>query len=303
MPSSSLLKRWIIGACLLGAALLAGCNMALKLGYNQGPTLLYWWADAYADFHGGAQATRVKQLIELWFAWHRRERLPDYAQLLERAQTQVQQPVLTPQVFCGFADEMRQRLRTDYDKAVPSIAEAMLTLTPEQLEHVQKKFDKNHHKFRDAFMDPKRENRLKAQARKVEERLKMVYGSVTDAQHRKLMELLAASPYDPELWLAERRQLQHDALQQLRALQHASAAQPGNPQAMHQAQALLRSIGQQAEQSPRAAYREQQQKVIAYNCLLTAEMHNSMSPAQRQAAVQKIGRWHDDVLALQRQLP
>jgi hypothetical protein len=303
MPSSSLLKRWIIGACLLGAALLAGCNMALKLGYNQGPTLLYWWADAYADFHGGAQATRVKQLIELWFTWHRRERLPDYAQLLERAQTQVQQPVLTPQVFCGFADELRQRLRTDYDKAVPSIAEAMLTLTPEQLEHVQKKFDKNHRKFRDAFLDPKREDRLKAQAKKVEERLKMVYGSVTDAQHRKLMELLAASPYDPELWLAERRQLQHDALQQLRALQHASAAQPGNPQAMQQAQALLRSIGQQAEQSPRAAYREQQQKVIAYNCLLTAEMHNSMSPTQRQAAVQKIGRWHEDVLALQRQLP
>lgn len=294
MPSSSLLKRWIIGAALLGAALLAGCNVALKLGYNQGPTLLYWWADGYVDFSRGAQATRVKQLIEQWFAWHRRERLPEYAQLLARAQTQVQQPVLTPQAVCGFADEVRQQLHTDYERAVPSIAELLLTLTPEQLEHVQKKFDKNHRKFRDDFLDPKPEARLKAQAKKVEERLKMVYGSVTEAQHQKLLQLLAASPYDPEAWLAERRALQHDALQQVRALP---------PQGMAQAQALLRRLGQQAEQSPRAAYREQQQKVLAYNCLLTAEMHNSMSPAQRQAAARKFDSWHEDVDALMRQPP
>jgi hypothetical protein len=300
MPSS-LLKRWIIGACLLAAALLTGCNMALKLGYNQGPTLLYWWADTYADFHGGGQSTRVKQLIEQWFAWHRRERLPHYAHLLERAQTQVQQPVLTPQAVCGFADEAKALLRVDYDKAVPSIAELMLTLTPEQIEHVQKKFDKNHRKFRDLFMDPQREDRLKALAKKVEDRLKMVYGPLSDEQHRKLLQLLAASPYDPEQWLAERRQLQHDALAQLRALQQRHAAQPDNPHAMAQAQSLLRGIGRQAEHSPRAAWREQQQKVIAYNCFVTAEMHNAMSPAQRQFALQKIARWHEDVLALQRQ--
>lgn len=277
--------------------------MALKLGYNQGPTLLYWWADAYADFQGGAQSERVKQLIEQWFVWHRRERLPAYAQLLERAHTQVQQPVLTPQAVCGVADEAKALLRVDYEKALPSLAELMLTLTPEQLDHVQKKFDKNHRKFRDLFMDPQREDRLKAQAKKVEDRLKMVYGSLGDDQHRKLLQLLAASPYDPALWLAERRQLQHDALARLRTLQQAHAAQPGNPQALAQAQALLRNVGQQAEHSPRPAYREQQQKVIAYNCLLTAEMHNAMSPAQRQFAAQKIARWHEDVLALQRQQP
>jgi hypothetical protein len=301
MPSSSLLKRWIIGACLAGlAVLLGGCNMALKLGYNQGPTLLYWWADSYVDFESGAQATRVKQLIEGWFAWHRRERLAHYAPLLERAQTQVQQPVLTPQAVCAFADEVRQQLRIDYEHAVPSIAEVMLTLSPDQLAQVQKKFDKNARKFREQFMEPKHEDRLKAQAKKVEERLKMVYGSVTDAQHQKLLQLLAASPYDPEAWLAERHQLQHDALAQVRALRQSQAE---GTQAMAQAQALLRQLGRQAEQSPRPVYRELQQMVVAHNCLVTAEMHNAMSPQQRHAAALKFDRWQDDLQALQKQQP
>jgi hypothetical protein len=277
----------------------AGCTMALKLGYNQGPTLLYWWANGYADFEG-EQAQRVKQLIEQWFRWNRREGLPDYAQLLERAQTQVQQPVLTPQAFCSFGEDVKQRVRLAWDHALPSVAEVMLTLTPEQIQNIERRFDKNNRKFRDEFLSGTREARLKAQAKKMRERLKDVYGSVSDAQEQRLSQLLAASPYDPEVWLGERRLLQQEALQQMRALQAAKAAGAGDEQLMPRAQQALRLLQQHAERSPREAYRQQQQRVQEYNCLLSAEMHNLTSPAQRVAGREKLQRWHDDVQALQR---
>lgn len=273
--------------------------MALKLGYSQGPTLLYWWADGYADFEGG-QAQRVKQLIDQWFRWNRREALPQYAQVIERVQTQVQQPVLTPQAFCALNDEVRQHVRIAWDHALPSAAEVVLTLSPQQLRHMERKFEKNNTKFRDEFLSGPRERRLKAQVKKAQERLKNVYGSLTDAQEERLSQLLAASPYDPELWLAERRMLQQEGLQVLRGLQSARAA-GGDPVAlMQQAQQALRTLQQHAERSPREGYRQHHQRVQDYNCQLTAEMHNSMSPAQRSAAREKLQRWHDDVLALQR---
>jgi len=294
---SSLFRRWIIGLALVTAALAGGCTMALKLGYNQGPTLAYWWMNGYADFDG-PQAQRVKQLIGLWFRWNRTEQLPDYQQLMERAQTQVLQPVLTGPQMCAFSDEVKQRVRTAYEHAVPSLAEVALSLSPEQLASIEKRFDKNNRKFRDEFLPARREARVQAQVKKVEERLKTVYGSVTDAQHQRVVQLVSASPYDPELWLAERQLLQQQVLQQLRQLQAAKAAGTPDAALAAQAQQALRELARVAEHSPREAYRQQQQRVAAYQCAMTAELHGLMSPAQRQAAHQKIGRWVEDLQAL-----
>ena len=284
---------------MVASLLAGGCTVALKLGYNQGPTLLYWWAHGYADFDGD-QAHRVRELIDQWFRWNRREGLPDYTELLQRAQTQVQQPVQTPQAVCAFGDEVRQRVRVAWDHALPSVAEVLLTLTPEQVDGVERRFEKNNRKFRDEFLTGTRDDRLKAQVKKARERFKMVYGALDEAQARRLAQLLSASPYEPELWLAERRLLQQEVLQLMRALQSARSAGTSPGVLMQQAQQGLRRLQQHAEQSPREAYRQQQQRVLAYNCQVTAEMHNGMDTAQRVAAREKLQRWHEDVMALQR---
>ncbi|MED5620460.1 DUF6279 family lipoprotein [Ideonella sp. BN130291] len=293
----SLFRRWIIGAAMVMLALVAGCSVALKITYNQGPTLLYWWMDGYVDFDDD-QAPRVRQLIDQWFQWNRQDQLPDYAQLLQRAQTQVLDPVLTPQAMCGMAQEVKRRTMLAYDHAVPSLAEVALTLTPEQLKHLEKKFEKNNAKYRDEFMGPRREDRIKANVKKAVERFELVYGSVDDAQHQRIVQAVSASPYDPELWLAERRLVQQEVLQALRQLQAAKAARAEPAALLGQAQAALRQVAQHVEQSPREAYRPQQQRVWDYNCAFAAQVHNTMSPAQRQYAQRKLKRWEDDVRAL-----
>jgi len=277
--------------------LLAGCSVALKITYNQAPTLLYWWMDGYIDFND-QQSPRARQLIEQWLRWNRAQALPDYAELLRRGGTQVLDPVLTPQAMCGMAQEVKARMQTAYEQAVPSFAELALTLTPEQLKHMEKRFKKNNDKFRDEFMPRHREDRLKALVKKAEERVELVYGSVDDAQHERIVQLIAASPYDPELWLAERQAIQQEVLRELRALQAARANGVDASHLTAQAQTALRTVARHVEVSPREAYRPQQQKVWDYNCGFAAQIHNAMSPKQRQYANAKFKRWEDDVRAL-----
>lgn len=289
--------RWIIAAALFVATLVSGCGVALRLTYNQGPTLLYWWLDGYADFDDD-QTPRVRELVDRWFAWNRRERLPEYARLLERFGTEVQQPVLAPQAMCSAATDVKREVQLAYEHAVPSFAEVALTMTPEQVRNIEKRFAKNNAKFRDEYLSGDTEDRVKAQAKKAIERFEMVYGSVDDAQRERIRQALAASPYDPELWLAERKLLQQEIVQGLRQLQAARAANAPPQQLMAQAQAALRAVGQHTNESPRPAYRVQQQKVWDYNCAFVAQIHNTMSPEQRQYAARKLKRWEDDVRAL-----
>ena len=68
-------KTIIIG---LLALLLSGCS-AVRLGYDNGPSLALWWLDGYLDLDRSQEA-RAKPLLEAWFAWHRATQLPDYAQ-------------------------------------------------------------------------------------------------------------------------------------------------------------------------------------------------------------------------------
>ena len=81
-------SRWaIIAALVLLSVGLTGCS-AVRFGYNQAPELVYWWLDGYADFDD-PQSRRVRDMLGQWFGWHRRTQLPDYANLLQRAQADV----------------------------------------------------------------------------------------------------------------------------------------------------------------------------------------------------------------------
>ena len=56
---------------LAATLLLAGCGIALRLGYNQGPSLAFRWLDGYAEFDD-AQSLRVRAALDEFFNWHRR---------------------------------------------------------------------------------------------------------------------------------------------------------------------------------------------------------------------------------------
>ena len=65
------MARIIARALVLGllSLVLVGCS-ALRLAYNQAPSLGYWWIDGYADLNE-AQTGQLRRDIDAFFAWHR----------------------------------------------------------------------------------------------------------------------------------------------------------------------------------------------------------------------------------------
>ena len=279
--------RWsmIIGLLM---ALLAGCS-TVRLSYNQGPFLAYWWLDGYVDFNA-EQAPKVKAALADWFAWHRANQLPDYAQALAELQVLAADKLSGAQV-CGQMAAWQQRVELAYQQAVPAIAEQVRSLTPEQIQRIERQQNKKLAEAEADYLQDDPADRQKALHKRTIDRAETVYGKLAPAQRQLLTQSLAQSPFKPELWLAERRQRQQDSLRQLRLWQaaHSDAAA---------VQAGLRQLGMAALVSPRPAYQAYADTVAQANCALSAAVHNAAGAPQRQHAVDKLKSWEDDLRAL-----
>jgi len=294
MPSSAA-KAAIIGLWLLGALLLGGCS-AVRIGYNNAPTLVGWWLDGYMDFDA-TQAPQVKDALEQWFAWHRSTQLPDYADLLAAAQLQVMQPA-TPQQVCRWSDDLRARLAAALAHGVPMAAELLPILKPQQLTHLEQRYRKSNRDFEQDFLQQPDE-RLKASIERTVDRAEMLYGRLDERQRQLIAAGVAASPFDPAAWYAERQALQSETLQTLARL---TAGGPGRADRESNL-AGLQALSMRVQRAPPGAYRNYQQRLIDYNCAFIAQLHNSTTVAQRQAARARLKGWEQDLRALAAQKP
>lgn len=278
----------IIVALLLVSGVLAGCS-AVRFGYTQGPELLFWWLDGYADFDD-AQARQVRGHLGDWFAWHRRTQLPDYASLLARAQADVLSDT-TPDRICRWFAELRQRGEVAADQALPLAAEVLTTLKPAQIQHIERRQARVNEEFRSDYLDKDPARRLERSVDRAIERIEFLYGSLDDRQRALVARLVGSSPFDAEAWYAERVQRQQEALQTIRRL-------AGTGVDRDTAVAAMRAYGERMARSPREGYRRYQEKLESYNCAFAATLHNATTPAQRQAAANRLKGWEADFRAL-----
>lgn len=270
--------------------LVAGCS-AVRLSYNQGPFLAYWWLDGYADFNA-EQAPRVKAALADWFAWHRATQLADYAQALAELQALAPEKLSGAQV-CSQMAAWQARAERAYEQAVPAITEQMRSLTAEQIARIERQQNKKLAEAEADYLQDDPADRHKALLKRNVDRAETLYGRLNPAQLQLLTQWQAQSPFKPDLWLAERRQRQQDILRQLRLWQSAHSEAPA-------VQAGLRQLGMAALVSPRPAYQAYADSVAQANCALSAALHNAAGPAQRQHAVDKLKGWEDDLRALSR---
>ena len=122
--------RWAWLGLLL---LLQGCS-AIKLGYNQVPTLGYWWLDSQISLEESQQPQVREALVQLQ-RWHREQELPVYAALLLRLQGLAMQDVQAQQVCEVWSDAGNavDRLMAQAARQAASIAQQ---LQPRQLRHL-----------------------------------------------------------------------------------------------------------------------------------------------------------------------
>ncbi|MGJ7536172.1 MULTISPECIES: DUF6279 family lipoprotein [unclassified Variovorax] len=277
----------IIGVLLIAAAL--GACSAIKLAYNNLPTVSYWWLDGYLDFDG-AQTPKVRDELDQLLAWHRQNELPRIASLLQEAQALAPGEV-TPAQVCAMADRVRERLLAVTERAEPAGTELALSLTDAQLQQLERKYAKNNAEYRKDWLD-----RTPAQVQEKRydqflDRTEDFYGRLSTEQRDLLRQQVAQSVFDPRLADAERRKRQQEALVLLRGFV-ASKPSPA------EARAALHGYIQRIAEPPPGPWRDQQQALLQEGCRNTAALHNDTTASQRAQAVRRLQAYENDLRQL-----
>jgi len=271
------------------SVLFSGCSVALKIGYNQGPSLAFRGLDAYVEFDD-AQSLRVRNALDEWFGWHRRTQLPDYADLLARAQTELPDAA-TAERMCAWNRDLRTRFHTALERAVPTISEIMPTLSPQQIVSIEKRYAAKNEEYRGDFLHRDPVKRKKAATKREIERAENFYGRLDDAQRAFVDRSMAESPWDGDLTYAERLRRQQDVLATLRRL-------TANRAGAVESEAEVRAYVKRLDRSPHEPYRQYALRLVDFNCGYAAALHNLTTAEQRKKAARKLKGYEDDLRAL-----
>ena len=141
-----LLKRIAALFSLVALLGLIGCS-SLTLAYNQLPLLAGLWADRYLDLDG-PQKSRLKEKLQAWQAWHRREELPQWLALLRQAHAALDDGVTQGELL-ALERGARASVERSLQHAAPLAAPLLAELRPEQWQHLQKKMDEKTEEWRE----------------------------------------------------------------------------------------------------------------------------------------------------------
>jgi hypothetical protein len=277
----------IIG--LLGLALgLAACS-AIKLGYNTLDDVAYWWLDSYVDFTD-EQASRVREDLGRLHQWHRASELPQFATLLVRME-QLAAGDVSPAQACTVFTQFRERLDAVAQRAEPAVVTLATGLAPEQVAHLERRYEKNNADYRKNWILPPRPEQVEKRFDQFIERAEMVYGKLEEPQRKVLRTQLEGSVFDPRRVLAERQRRQRDLLQTLRKI-------AGTPVSFGEARNLLRGYLDRVREPPDAGDRAYQQALINEGCAIFATLHNSTTAVQREAGLRRLRAYQRDLREL-----
>ena len=282
----------IIGVLLL-TLVLGGCS-AVRLGYNNGPTLAYWWLDSYFDFDG-EQSLRMRNDLQAVQDWHRRAEVPLLAQKLKELQTMAPKPVTTEEV-CAIVGDLQTRLQVTLERVTPSIAAIAPNLQNAQLEHISQEFERRDRKWRGEWIDGTPGERSQRRVKQITERAESFYGTLEPAQLTVLRDHIARSSFDGPRQFQEMQRRHQDAMQVLRKIRAGDIAP-------NQAGAEIRGLLERTLKAPAPAYRRYLAQLTTEGCAALANLHNSSTPEQRTRLAQSLKGYEDDARALAAQRP
>ena len=264
---------------------LSGCS-TLKVAYNSSDDLLYWWLNGYADLQDDQKNFTRDALTELQ-RWHRQQQLPEYIALLQRMQAMAPNDI-TPAQVCAVTEDMKSSFIRVLRRIEPASAQLASQLKPDQLRSARKRFEKTNQTWKEDWLDPDAQGRLRYRTQQASNRLEDFYGRLDKPQRDALHQWLSTSIFDPALSYAERERRQTDTLQTLQRI-----AQEG-PAKQESAQALLRALVDRSFNSPNEQARVYSKALWSENCEGFAKLHNSTTPAQRQRLLESLRGYEND---------
>jgi hypothetical protein len=200
-----------VGLALVLVALVATACSFTRFGYNQADTLAAWMADDYLDLDAQQKADFSKR-FERFYAWHRTEQLPEYAQFFRAAQTRIQKGIAREDVL-WFVDGLRNRVRTAGRQAAPETAAFLATLTPAQIENLQRKWEKDNRKYvKENKVNGTPDERAEVEAKKVVKTFKEWLTPLNSEQEARVLAMVRELPPIDQFRYAERLRRQKEFL-------------------------------------------------------------------------------------------
>jgi hypothetical protein len=218
-------------------AVLAGCS-SLRLAYNNGDTLLYWWIDGYVDLNSD-QKDWVRKDIDELFRWHRKTQLHDYVQILQTAQRQLPPARRRP------AQRLRRHQAAHRAAAVQGSAGtgrpgALAAAGPDRHAGAQVRRQQCRVPQKEYARRPEAQQKFRYQ--KSMEQFELWFGNFTREQEAQIRKASDARPLDNEIWLDERQRRQKMILALVRKVQQENSARTP-PWLLHADQGQLRAHG------------------------------------------------------------
>jgi hypothetical protein len=279
-------RRLARALCLAGGCTLslAGCNQ-VYLGYSNLDTFATWSADEHFDLD-----LRQKQEFRTRFAklhaWHRYEQLPEYAAFLSETKTRVEHGV-TRADFLWAVGGVQERYRTIIRHSTDDAAAILVTITPDQIQTLQRQFDKTNRKFvREYRLDASAEEQRRAAARRTVTRIREWAGNLTLEQEKRITAMARDLPLIHGLRHEDRMRRQREFVQLLKTREDPKFAQ------------RLRHflLNWEEDRDPRyeRMFRESTEKHAELYVAISA----MLTPVQRAAVARKVQGYIDDFTRL-----
>ena len=173
-------------------ATLAGCSM-VRLGYPQLDTIAAWTVDEYFDLDP-QQKQEFQRRFERFHEWHRYEQLPDYALFLAEAKARLQKGLKREDAL-WVTNGVRARYRTLVTYVADDAAAMLMSVTPEQLDALQRRWEKDNRRFvREYRLEASVEEQRRATGLRALSRIRDWVGHLDDGQEQEILAWASALP-------------------------------------------------------------------------------------------------------------
>jgi len=285
----------IITASLVAVSMsviLTGCS-AVRLGYNNLPDIASWWLDSYIDFTD-TQGPQAKAALQKLQTWHRKEELPAIAELLVQAQTLAPQNI-TPEQACKIWEAAQVRIESFVQESSRLAAPVVSQLSAKQLKHLEKEWATRNEDWKKQWVQGTPDSRIKKRVDLAAERFNSFYGDLNLEQRQVLKQQFLQSTWSPEASYQRRLKRQQEQLIALQAMS-SEITKPAMP--LPQVEKALQSLILQSVRPKDAGDLSKQLQLEQQACQNLAQLHNTMSPAQRLKAQRKLKDYETDVREL-----
>ncbi len=274
------------------SVILTGCS-AVRLGYNNLPDIASWWLDSYIDF-SDTQGPQAKAALQKLQTWHRKEELPAIAELLVQAQTLAPQNI-TPEQACKIWEGAQVRIESFIQESSRLAAPVVSQLSAKQLKHLEKEWATRNEDWKKQWVQGTPDSRLKKRVDLAAERFNSFYGDLNLEQRQVLKQQFLQSTWSPEASYQRRLKRQQEQLMALQAMS-SEITKPAMP--LPQVEKALQSLILQSVRPKDADDLSKQLQLEQQACQNLAQLHNTMSPAQRLKAQRKLKEYETDVREL-----